>query len=106
MIARKLSPAKPGRWPSLCWVLLTILPLSGSAQDKTGNCPPPQSDTSFVDERGTDHVARVIPVPDTVSPEAQKLLAQPRADTEPAYDAAKDRAQASAWQADGGTRTG
>jgi acetyl esterase/lipase len=66
------------------------------------NCTPPQADTSFIDDKGTAHVTRVVPVPDTISSEAQKFTAKPMPDTEPPYDVAKDRAQADGWQANGG----
>ena len=85
----------------LCFALCNLL-TAAFAQDSTSACTPPQTDTSFVDDHGTVHVTRVVPVPDTVSPEAQKSLAQPRPDTEGPYDAAKDRAQASTWQVNGG----
>jgi len=62
----------------------------------------PQSDTSVIDDHGTAHVTRVVPVPDTISPEAQKFTAKPMPDTEPPYDVAKDRAAADAWQTNGG----
>jgi acetyl esterase/lipase len=41
-------------------------------------------------------------VPGTVSPEAQKWLAQPRPGAEGPYDLSKDRAMADAWQTNGG----
>jgi|SRR5271165_4615967 len=88
-------------------VILSCLLMCGMlsaavAQDTTCKCLPPQTDTSFIDDHGTAHVTRVVPVPDTVSPEAQKSIAQPRPDTEVPYDAAKDRAKADAWQVNGG----
>jgi monoterpene epsilon-lactone hydrolase len=39
--------------------------------------PPPQTDTAIIDPDGTAHVTRVVPVPGTISPEAQKLISQP-----------------------------
>ncbi|HVP51450.1 MAG TPA: alpha/beta hydrolase [Terriglobales bacterium] len=51
---------------------------------------------------GTVRVARCVPVPDTLSPAAQKAVSVNRPDTEPPYDVAKDRAAADAWQAKGG----
>src|SRR5215467_16033329 len=36
----------------------------------------PQTDTCTVDPDGTAHITRVIPVPGTISPEAQKLISQ------------------------------
>ena len=41
----------------------------------------PQTDTSFIDAQGTAHITRVVPVPDTVSPEAQKVVAAGMPDT-------------------------
>jgi hypothetical protein len=32
----------------------------------------PQSDTSYIDEHGTAHITRVVPIPKTISPEAVK----------------------------------
>jgi monoterpene epsilon-lactone hydrolase len=36
----------------------------------------PQTDTSYIDSSGTAHVTRVVPVPATISPEAQARLAR------------------------------
>ncbi len=36
----------------------------------------PQTDTSVIDANGTAHITRVIPVPNTISPEAQKVLSR------------------------------
>jgi monoterpene epsilon-lactone hydrolase len=43
----------------------------------------PKSDTSFIDAGGTAHVTRVVPVPQTISPEAQKSLSRPEPDQGP-----------------------
>lgn len=72
------------------------------AQDTASQGALPQTDTSVIDDKGTAHVTRVVPVPDTISPEAQKFTARPMPDSEPPYDVAKDRAQAEAWQTNGG----
>ncbi len=37
----------------------------------------PNSDTSYIDAQGTAHVTRVVPVPATISPEAQQCWATP-----------------------------
>jgi hypothetical protein len=34
----------------------------------------PQTDSSVIDGNGTAHITRVIPVPDTVSPEAKQVM--------------------------------
>ena len=78
-----------------------LLVCSGLAQVRA-TCSPPQSDTSFIDEHGTAHVTRVVPVPDTLSLEAQKAVSVVIADTAEPEDLAKRRAQASAWQVNGG----
>ena len=84
----------------VCLAPLTIL--WAGAQDSAPKGTLPLSDTSFIDDHGTAHVTRVVPVPDTISPEAQAFTAKPMPDTEPPYDLAKDRAQASGWQQKGG----
>lgn len=40
----------------------------------------PKSDTSYIDAQGTAHVTRVVPVPQTVSPEAQHVIARAEPD--------------------------
>jgi acetyl esterase/lipase len=41
------------------------------------NVPVPEKNTTYIDAHGTAHIQRVIPVPPTVSPEAQKFIARP-----------------------------
>lgn len=82
----------------LCCMLLP----SAFAQDTACKCSPPQTDTSVMDANGTLHVTRVVPVPDTLSPEAQKAVSVPMSDTVEPEDLAKRRSQASAWQVNGG----
>ncbi len=57
----------------------------------------PQTDTSVLDANGTAHVTRVVPIPKTVSPEAQHFLARP-APTHPDGTIAEQRRAAVAWQ--------
>lgn len=83
-------------------IFLCGFPSSTSAQDNACKCTPPQSDSSFIDAQGTAHITRVVPVPDTLSPEAQKAVAVAIPDTPEPEDLAKRRAQASAWQINGG----
>ena len=42
-----------------------------------------QRDTSYIDEHGTAHVTRVVPIPGTISPEARKVLEHASGDQEP-----------------------
>ena len=58
----------------------------------------PNTDTSTIDEKGTAHVTRVVPVPGTISPEAQKWLSQPRSDAPDNTSVADNRAHAEKWQ--------
>ncbi len=43
----------------------------------------PKSDTSFIDDKGTAHVTRVVPVPQTISPQAQTILSRAEPDQGP-----------------------
>lgn len=43
----------------------------------------PHSDTSYIDANGTAHVTRVVPVPKTISPEAQRSLSRAEPDQGP-----------------------
>jgi monoterpene epsilon-lactone hydrolase len=63
---------------------------------------PPQADSSFIDAKGTAHITRVVPVPTTVSPQAQKYLAQPVPDIPGHRPLALRRSQTDAWQARAG----
>jgi len=58
----------------------------------------PQTDSSYIDEKGTAHLTRVVPVPETISPEAQKWLAQPRSDADENVSVAENRSRADKWQ--------
>ncbi len=51
---------------------LTMLPAWAEERQPV---PVPQTNTTTIDADGTAHITRVIPVPETVSPEAQKALA-------------------------------
>ncbi len=62
----------------------------------------PQTDTSFIDADGTAHVTRVVPVPKTVSPEAQKSLARRVSDAPMKETLAERRAKTDKWQARAG----
>jgi len=86
----------------VCVAFLYAVSLAVFAQDKAANCTAPQSDTSFIDEKGTAHITRVVPVPDTLSPEAQKEVGVGMPDASNPESLAQRRAMASAWQVKGG----
>jgi monoterpene epsilon-lactone hydrolase len=58
----------------------------------------PQTDSSYIDEQGTAHVTRVVPVPKTISPEAQARLARPASDALVPQSLADRRSTTDAWQ--------
>ena len=62
----------------------------------------PQTDTSVIGPDGTAHVTRVVPVPTTVSPEAQKMLAHPYPDDPKPQPLAERRSTTDTWQAKAG----
>jgi epsilon-lactone hydrolase len=79
-------------------VLLSSASISAQQAANT----PPQSDSSYIDQNGTAHVTRVVPVPETVSPEAQKSLARQVSDAKVQEPLAERRSKTDAWQARAG----
>jgi acetyl esterase/lipase len=59
----------------------------------------PNSDTSYIDAQGAAHVTRVVPEPDTISPEAKRSLAQPTPDQGPPEPLSQRRAGTDAYTA-------
>jgi len=56
----------------------------------------PNRDTSYIDEQGTAHITRVVPLPMTISDEARKILARPAPDQGPLESLAERRARTDA----------
>jgi acetyl esterase/lipase len=65
---------------------------------------PPQTDSSFIDSSGTAHVTRVVPVPTTISLEAQRKVAESFPDVASTDTLAEARAKVDAWQAGAGAK--
>ena len=85
------------------WVVSFQCVTATVAQDKPSrSMETPQRNTSFIDTSGTAHITRVIPVPKTISPEAQKMLARVVPDAHEPDDIATQRKSLSAWQAQAG----
>ncbi len=61
-------------------------------------CTPPQVDSTYIAPDGTARVTRVVPVPATISPEAQKFLARVVADVPDTKTLEQRRAATDAWQ--------
>jgi acetyl esterase/lipase len=59
----------------------------------------PKRDTSYIDEQGTAHVTRIVPVPDDLSPEARKSLSRPEPDQAPPQSLAERRKMTDAYTA-------
>jgi acetyl esterase/lipase len=59
----------------------------------------PNRDTSYIDANGTAHVTRVIPVPQTISPEAQKSLSRQEPDQGPPQPLEQRRKMTDAYTA-------
>ncbi len=78
---------------------------AGAMLAQTGAQSAPQADTSYIDENGTAHITRVIPVPQTISPEAQKVLARRVPDTPVTETLAQRRAKTDAWQTRAGAES-
>jgi monoterpene epsilon-lactone hydrolase len=59
----------------------------------------PKQDSSYVDAQGTAHVTRVVPVPKTISTEAQRRLSRPEPDQGPPQSLADRRKGTDAYTA-------
>ncbi|QNI32812.1 alpha/beta hydrolase fold domain-containing protein [Alloacidobacterium dinghuense] len=81
-------------------LLAIVSAASATAQTTAANAP--QANASYIDAQGTAHVSRIVPVPKTISPEAQKSLARPDSDAPVAEPLADRRSKTDAWQAKAG----
>jgi epsilon-lactone hydrolase len=90
------------RYLSASFVAVLLAMIPAFAQEPATKCTPPQSDTSFIDAQGTAHVTRVVPVPDTLSPEAQKVVGAGTPDASNPESLDQRRAMATDWQVKGG----
>lgn len=81
-------------------LLLFSLPLT--AQQGTTATQAPNRDTSYIAPDGTAHITRVVPVPQSLSPQAQKFLADPASDALLPQTLEQRRTGTDAWQAGAG----
>ncbi|HEY4048924.1 MAG TPA: alpha/beta hydrolase fold domain-containing protein [Acidobacteriaceae bacterium] len=58
-----------------------------------------QKDSSYIDPQGVAHITRVVPLPQTGSPQAQKKLAKPSSDAPPHETLEQKRARTDAFAA-------
>lgn len=82
-------------------VLLFAAAVIGRAQEVA----PPETDRSYIDEHGTAHITRVVPVPKTISPEAQARLARPASDAATPETLEQRRTGTNKWQAGAGEKS-
>jgi monoterpene epsilon-lactone hydrolase len=91
-------------------LLVTSLPLllgcavlqaqqSATTLEPTTAAQAPTRDTSYIDAQGTAHVTRVVPVPKTISAEAQRRLSRPEPDQGPPQSLAERRKGTDAYTA-------
>ncbi len=59
----------------------------------------PTRDTSYIDEQGTAHITRVVPAPQTLSPEAQRVVGRAEPDQGPPQSLADRRKMTDAYTA-------
>src|ERR1035437_4062847 len=69
---------------------------NAASQQPSGSIP--QEDSSYVDAQGTAYVTRIVPLPTTVSPQAQKYLTNPVPHAGPDATVAENRASTDAMQ--------
>ena len=84
---------------AVCLVLLFPTALAAQQVDlkPTTAADAATRDTSYIDAQGTAHVTRVVPIPQTISPQAQKSLMRAEPDQGPPEPLADRRAHTDAW---------
>ena len=75
----------------------TLLAAQQPAPQPTTAAEAPSRDTSYIDADGTAHVTRVVPLPATISPEAQKTLGHAMPDQGPPELLAERRTHTDAY---------
>lgn len=79
------------RFMAVVLALLTSTTLLAQQPAPTTSSQAPQTDTSYIDPQGTAHITRLVPVPQTISPEAQRVVAHAEPDQEPPQSLAERR---------------
>jgi epsilon-lactone hydrolase len=82
---------------TLATIALMLFAMSTQAQEASG--PAKQTNSSKIAPDGTAYVTRIVPVPDTVSPEAQKMLARVESDGNVPTTLEQRRTGTDKWQA-------
>jgi epsilon-lactone hydrolase len=79
---------------TICW--LTVVALVGSVSAQSNSAP--QKDSATFDADGTAHVTRIVPMPSTISPEAQKWLASLTLEKSGSESLAERRKRTDEWR--------
>ena len=79
--------------------------IRGFAQQATTAQAAPQTDSSYIDEQGTAHVTRVVPVPKSLSPEAQARVGRPASDANVPQTLEQRRTGTDKWQLGAGEKS-
>ena len=93
------------RFPRFTTLLLLLAPAIIQAQQPaavpqpTTSAQAPTRDTSYIDAQGTAHVTRIVPVPKTISAEAQRSLSRQMPDQGPPQSLADRRKSTDAYTA-------
>jgi acetyl esterase/lipase len=78
-------------FPCAVSVLLVAAAVAAQQPSPTTAAQAPNRDTSYIDAQGTAHITRVVPVPETISPEAQESIARAVPDEAPPESLAERR---------------
>ncbi|HEX4040022.1 MAG TPA: alpha/beta hydrolase fold domain-containing protein [Acidobacteriaceae bacterium] len=90
----------PSIMPSLACALVLASPLVLAQQpprQPTSAAQAPDRDTSYIDAQGTAHITRVVPVPQDLSPQAQKFIGSQVPDAAPPESLADRRRHMVEW---------
>ena len=75
----------------------TLLPAQQPVRQPTTANEAPSRDTTYIDADGTARITRVVPIPQDLSPEAQKFISQVVPDEAPAESLATRRSHMDEW---------
>jgi len=85
--------------PAAFFLLLASVALAAQQPQPTTAAEAPNRDTSYIDAQGAAHVTRVVPLPQTISPQAQRTLGRSTPDQAPPESLAQRRAHTDAYTA-------
>ena len=80
-------------------LLTSSLMIGQQVRQPTSASEAPTRDTSYIDANGTAHITRVVPVPQDLSPEAQKFISKAVPDEAPPESLATRRSRTDEWAA-------